>query len=71
MSDSQENQACSVLHLEPPSHFLEQFSPVAARHKLHIVKRSQTINVSNKNTIIRICHILRTGVHCAVKMINT
>jgi len=31
MSDSQENQACSVLHLEPPSHFLEQFSPVVAR----------------------------------------
>jgi hypothetical protein len=48
MSDSQENQACSVLHLEPPSHFLEQFSPAIARHKLHIVKRSQTINVSNK-----------------------
>jgi len=47
MSDSQENQACSVLHLEPPSHFLEQFSPVVARHKLHIVKRSQTIKYNH------------------------
>lgn len=45
MNALQGNQACLALHLEPPSHFLEQLSPVVTRSKLYIFKSMKEDNV--------------------------